>query len=306
MDYLCAPSPTCWRNTLTAAWSERFTVSGQSGAQRLDRILRARYPQSGRQAIQQLIGQRQVLVNGRVVWLASWSVSNGDRITVLTAPAPAARSARCLRLRWLLADERRPPRREQARRSPLRTQTRRDAPFLAANWPVARFGPLTLFHRLDRDTSGVLLLTRGAALNRELAQAWQTHAVTKEYRAVVAAQGALATSGVIELRLAPDSSRRDQMVVVPRGGERAVTRYAVLGANAAGIVVQLWPETGRTHQLRVHLAHLGAVILGDRLYGNPASAPRLMLHAHRLSLPPLAGAPLRTYVAPLPPGFDLD
>jgi ribosomal protein S4 len=78
--------------------TERFTVSGQSGAQRLDRILRARYPQSGRQAIQQLIGGRQVLVNGRVIWLASWSVSNGDVIMVLTPPAALPAQPDALRL----------------------------------------------------------------------------------------------------------------------------------------------------------------------------------------------------------------
>lgn len=285
--------------------SVSFVVSGLPAAERLDKHLRRRFPGWGRQAVQGIISQRQVAVNGRPVWLASWAVRNGDRIVVTAPPPDKPAPATAFDDRWLIAEE--PDLIAVAKPAGLRVEPARQGdPANLRDLAVARFGPLTLFHRLDRDTSGVVLLTRSAALNRELAQAWQTHAVTKEYRAVVAAQGALATSGVIGLRLAPDPSRRDQMVVVPRGGERAVTRYAVLGANAAGVVVQLWPETGRTHQLRVHLAHLGAVILGDRLYGTPASAPRLMLHAHRLSLPPLAGAPARIYTAPLPPGFDLD
>lgn len=284
--------------------SVSFVVSGLPAAERLDKHLRRRFPGWGRQAVQRIIGQRQVQVNGRPVWLASWTVRNGDRIVVAAPPADKPAPATAFDDGWLIAEEldliavNKP--------AGLRVEPARQGdPANLRDLAIARFGPLTLFHRLDRDTSGVVLLTCSAALNRELAQAWQSHAVAKEYRAVVAAQGELATSGVIALRLAPDPSRRDQMVVVMRGGERAVTRYTVLGENAAGIVVQLWPETGRTHQLRVHLAHLGAAILGDRLYGDPASAPRLMLHAHQLRLPALAGTPPRTFAAPLPPGFDL-
>jgi 23S rRNA-/tRNA-specific pseudouridylate synthase len=158
----------------------------------------------------------------------------------------------------------------------------------------------------------LVLLTRSAEFNRALAQAWQTRTVEKEYRAVVGERGALADNGVIDLRLAPHPTRRDKRVVVARDGQHAITRYVVLGQTAAGIVVQLWPETGRMHQLRVHLAALGAPILGDRLYGDPTSAPRLMLHALRLTLPATtAGPPLhaavtaRIFLAPLPPGFNL-
>ncbi len=254
--------------------------------------------------MQRIIGQRQVQVNGRPVWLASWAVRNGDRIDVTAPPADKPVPAAAFDDGWLIAEE--PDLIAVNKPAGLLVEPVRD-PGQAnlRDLAIARFGPLTLFHRLDRDTSGVVLLTRRAALNRELTQAWQTHAVQKEYRAVVAAQSELAATGVITLRLAPDPTRRDRMVVVTRGGQHAVTRYAVLGECAAGLVVQLLPETGRMHQLRVHLAALGAPILGDRLYGDPASAPRLMLHAHRLTLPALAGAPPRTYVAPLPPGFNL-
>jgi len=285
--------------------SVSFVVGDLLAAERLDKHLRRRFPGWGRQSVQRIIGQRQVQVNGRPVWLASWEVRNGDRIVVTAPPPDKPTPAAVFDDGWLLAEE--PDLIAVDKPAGLRVEpVRQGDPANLRDLAVARFGPLTLFHRLDRDTSGVVLLTRSAVLNRELAQAWQSRSVEKEYRAVVAAQSHLAVTGVIALRLAPDPSRRDQMVVVTRGGERAVTRYAVLGANAAGVVVQLWPETGRMHQLRVHLAHLGAPILGDRLYGDPASAPRLMLHAHRLSLPPLAGAPARIYTAPLPPGYDLD
>lgn len=281
---------------------EHFTVGGQSGAQRLDRILRARYPQSGRQAIQQLIGQRQVLVNGRTVWLASWQVSNGDVITVLSPPAALPPQPDAFDPAWLLADAgdllavNKPagllsePKRGAARPSLLELA-------------CARYGPLTLFHRLDRDTSGVLLLTRGGAINARLTQAFQAGLVIKEYVAVVTAPNRLAASGVIEVRLRPSSQRCDCMEVTSKGGQRAVTRYTVVATTSDRTWVQLFPETGRQHQLRVHLAHLGAPILGDRLYGDAASASRLMLHAHTITLPATIFGLERRFTAPLPPEF---
>jgi len=283
--------------------AERFTVSGQSDAQRLDRILRARYPQSGRQAIQQLIGGRQVLVNGRTVWLASWSVSNGDVITVLTAPAALPAQPDVFDPAWLLADEgdllavNKPA---GLLSEPKRGATRPSLLELAS----ARFGPLTLFHRLDRDTSGVLLLTRGGAVNALLTQAFQASLVLKEYAAVVAAPNRLAANGVIDARLRPSPQRRDCMAITTKGGQRAVTRYTVLATVADRAWVQLFPETGRQHQLRVHLAYLDAPILGDRLYGDGASAPRLMLHAWRIELPAAIFGSARAFAAPLPAGFE--
>ncbi len=169
----------------------------------------------------------------------------------------------------------------------------------------ARFGPLTLFHRLDRDTSGVVLLTHGGTVNRYLDGAFKAGAVQKEYLAVVATPNRLAGQGVIDARLGPHASRRDTMAVVQRGGQRAVTRYEII-TEAQGLQwVRLWPETGRTHQLRVHLASLGAPIVGDRLY-NPSwqQANRLMLHAWRITLPAVDGWPERVFSAPLPADFS--
>ncbi|QDU26790.1 Ribosomal large subunit pseudouridine synthase A [Anatilimnocola aggregata] len=94
------------------------------------------------------------------------------------------------------------------------------------------------------------------------------------------------------------------MAVVTRGGQRAVTGYAIEAATNNRQLVRLFPETGRTHQLRVHLAHLGAPILGDRLYGpQPPTHPRLLLHAEQISLPAADDFPARTFDAPVPSPF---
>lgn len=271
---------------------------------RLDRVLRQRFPNWGRQAVQRAIIAGKVQVNGRRVWLASWQVHNGDSITIADPPSAKPPAPAIFDAAWLIAD---------------------DGEIIAVNKPAgllsepakapdavnlrdlarAHFtGDLTLFHRLDRDTSGVVLLTRPGPINKLLSAAFQTAAVHKEYLALVAAPNRLEDIGVIDVRLAPDPQRHDRMVVVSRGGQHAVTRYQVEARLADRFLVRLWPQTGRTHQLRVHLANVGAPILGDRLYGDAASASRLMLHAESISVA-LSSGEMRSYRAPAPAEFAL-
>ena len=175
---------------------------------------------------------------------------------------------------------------------------------LRALRPEARF--LELVHRLDRDTSGVVLLTRPGPINQYRDQAFKQHTVQKEYLAVVATPNRLTPTGIINLRLDQHPKRRDRMTVVTRGGQHAITRYAVVDEMTGKQLVRLWPETGRTHQLRVHLAALQAPILGDRLYGPAAEGQeRLLLHAYQISLPATDGYPARQFRSPLPLNFWL-
>jgi 23S rRNA pseudouridine1911/1915/1917 synthase len=280
-----------------------MVARGLAQPTRLDRVLRAAYPLAGRQAVQRLIGAGQVAVNGQTVRLSSWLVRNGDRLALLAEPPAKPVQPVAFDDGWIVAQDddlvvvNKP--------AGLLSEKARDPN--AANLldlAAARFGPLTLFHRLDRDTSGVVLLTRGGPVNRYLDTAFKAGAVQKEYLAVVAAPNRLAGQGVIATRLAPHPSRRDIVVVVERGGQRAITRYEIAAEAEDRQWVRLWPETGRTHQLRVHLAALDAPIVGDRLY-NPAwqQAGRLMLHAWRITLPAVTGWPERVFTAPLPADF---
>jgi len=251
--------------------------------------------------VQRLIAGRQVQVNERTVWLASWLVRNQDHISIREAPAAKPAPFTHFAEEWLLAADADLVVVNKPAGLLSEAPPHRDAPNLH-DLAIARFGALTLFHRLDRDTSGVVLLTRTTVMNRVLAAAFQGHTVTKHYVAVVPAPNRLADAGVIDARLAPHPSRRDLMAVVAKGGQTARTRYAVLGTRDGRQLISLWPETGRTHQLRVHLALMGAPILGDRLYGDQAAAPRLLLHAYQIMAPAANGAS-RTFVAPLPPEF---
>jgi tRNA pseudouridine32 synthase/23S rRNA pseudouridine746 synthase len=144
-----------------------------------------------------------------------------------------------------------------------------------------------IVHRLDQATSGVMLFGRGAALHRALSIAFAQRQVRKRYEAVV--HGLMADeAGQIALPLAGDWPRRPLQRVDFEHGKASLTRWRVIGRDAATRTsrLALEPLTGRSHQLRVHLAAIGHAILGDNLYAAQAQcAPRLMLHASELHLP---------------------
>jgi 23S rRNA (cytosine1962-C5)-methyltransferase len=160
--------------------------------------------------------------------------------------------------------------------------------------------------RLDRDTSGVLVFTRRKEANRAVAEQFEGRQVKKTYVAAVLGRpgsGAQSKEGVLRHRIA--TGRDGAMRALPanaREGQEAITRFRVIASRGPRTLLELTPETGRTHQLRVQLAAAGAPITGDPLYGG-APAPRLLLHATALTLRhPSAGKPI-TFRSPAPPSF---
>lgn len=161
-------------------------------------------------------------------------------------------------------------------------------------WPDA-----LVVHRLDMATSGLFLMARGLAMQRALGRAFEQRAVDKRYEAVVGGRlGAPGERGRIALPLAADWPNRPLQKVDAVHGRPSVTDWEVLAcdADADSTRVALWPRTGRSHQLRVHLLAIGHPILGDALYAPDAvrsRAPRLLLHATALALAhPATGEPL--------------
>jgi tRNA pseudouridine32 synthase/23S rRNA pseudouridine746 synthase len=145
---------------------------------------------------------------------------------------------------------------------------------------------LVAVHRLDQDTSGVLLLARHKQAERCLRQQFQNQQVQKIYEALVMGQPP-STEGLITLPLVSNPQERPRQTVDWQRGKPCQTRYRVLGKVGDLTRVEFYPLTGRTHQLRVHAAHpmgLNAAIVGDRLYGECLDNQRLCLHARQLHL----------------------
>lgn len=184
------------------------------------------------------------------------------------------------------------------------TRTDRDLDHLLARLVDERGERPVLVHRLDKDTSGLLVAAKSRAIAAVLGKAFATRAVEKEYRARVSGWPEPA-KGRIEIPLVKvETPRGGRMVAAEPGAPGALaaaTRYEVVGTADDVSDLALFPETGRQHQLRVHTRLIGHPILGDRLYdGRPA--PRLMLHAYRIAFRhPRRGAV--TFEAPLPADF---
>ncbi len=160
------------------------------------------------------------------------------------------------------------------------------------------FPDALIVHRLDMETSGLLILARDKTTHRQLSGLFQQRAVQKRYIAVVS--GVLRnTTGSIDLPLICDWPNRPRQKVDHQQGKPSRTLFTVLGAgiDAYSTRVELIPETGRSHQLRVHMQSLGHPVLGDRFYADEqarAKSPRLLLHAMSLTfMHPVSARPLR-------------
>lgn len=155
-----------------------------------------------------------------------------------------------------------------------------------------------IVHRLDRDTSGIMIGARNEKSYQHLKDQFSARKAHKTYVAII--EGTMEQPELsIDLPIARRKSKPG-MFNVDAAGKTAQTKVSVLQTNEKYSLLQLEPKTGRTHQLRVHLAHIGRPIYGDRLYGK--SADRLYLHAHKLSVSSPDGME-HTFTSPLPPIF---
>jgi 23S rRNA pseudouridine955/2504/2580 synthase len=296
---------------------ETITVSTEDGESRLDRWFRRHYPELGHGRLEKLLRTGQVRVDGK-------RAKSGDRVSpgqAIRVPplgtAPVAPSS---------------PRPGAQDDTTLRDLViHRDDHAIVINKPAGlavqggsnttrhvdglldglRFGldeRPRLVHRLDKDTSGVLLIARSAAAAAFFTRAFRDKATRKTYWAIVAGVPKL-ERGRIDLSLAKGLPHKGRERVHPDDdGKEAVTYYAVVdNAGDRASWLALRPLTGRTHQLRAHCAAIGTPILGDGKYGGAAAhalgaaaAHRLHLHARALEMPHPAGFILKVS-APLPP-----
>ncbi|MBR3052414.1 RluA family pseudouridine synthase [Candidatus Saccharibacteria bacterium] len=155
-------------------------------------------------------------------------------------------------------------------------------------------------HRLDRDTSGVMILAKNEEVQKFLKKQFQNRTVHKTYIAVVEGRPKL-DEARIDLPLLR-SKKRPTTFLVDANGRESETYYKVLESNGVRSLVELKPVTGRTHQLRVHMKYIGCPIVGDVVYGD-GKADRLYLHARELEIT-LPGGVRRVFVAETPTGFN--
>lgn len=161
-------------------------------------------------------------------------------------------------------------------------------------------GPITV-HRLDMDTSGILLVALDAERQRSLSKQFEARTVEKQYVAIV--DGLLpGDSGTFDAPMRLDVPNRPRQIVDLVQGKAAVTGFRVLERSCGRTRLELTPVTGRTHQLRLHCAHAGHPILGDPLYGGGSAdaAARLLLHATRLAFDDPASSRRIVVDAPAP------
>lgn len=282
-------------------------ISSDCAGRRLDQALAQLLPQYSRSRIQQWIRGDAVRVEGRAA-PARHPVCGGERVEI-RIPREGSDGhwqAEAIPLAILYEDEEllivdKPPGLVVHPGAGNREHTLLNAllyrfPGLTA---VPRAG---IVHRLDKDTSGLMAVARTGAAHVSLVGQLKERSVRREYRALVA--GRVSRGGQVELPIGRHPRRRTRMAVVA-AGRPALTRYRVLERFPGYSWLSLRLETGRTHQIRVHMAHLGHPVAGDPLYGRrPVAAapllPRQALHARALALThPRSGKRMR-WEAPLP------
>ncbi len=263
--------------------------------ERLDRRVQAELARTGeasRRLAQRLIEAGEVRVGGVVVRRVSTLVAPEARVELAARPPKVPRELASVVVihdaDGLLAIDKPPGLPSHATPDPLRDHAE------AAVRRLRPDGPLVLLHRLDADTSGVLLFATDLEIATRVQAAFAARTVDKRYDALV--EGVLPDPERFERHgfLARQGRTRRE---VRSGGDAAHTAFRVVKAHASRALLEAQPHTGRTHQIRVHLAALGLPIVGDRLYGG-APDTRLRLHARRIALADLV------LEAPTPEGFS--
>jgi 23S rRNA pseudouridine1911/1915/1917 synthase len=297
-----------------SAWRAVALDRGDHGL-RVDRVLlRHLRNEKGisRNRIQKWIEDGDVLINGQVPSRAAWRVQRGDdlRVRVRGLPARHAPAAEPLALDVLYEDDdllavNKPPGIVVHPTYRNTTGTLMNGLLARArDWPAG--STPALVGRLDKLTSGIVLVTKRAAVHAALQRAMNARRIDKDYLAIV--YGKPPVRGTIDLALDRDPWDRRRITVTDRGGQPSVTKYERLATTGSHSTVRCRLITGRTHQIRVHLAAKGWPIVGDQVYGSTVESgfsridkfPRQALHAWQLAFrQPTTGAPIRIE-APLP------
>lgn len=262
---------------MSDAMLEEYTVEESQSRMRLDKFLTEIYPDQTRSFLQKLVKSGEIKVNGKPVIKAGFVVEGGDQVSA-SIPTPQAVEI-------------------EAENIPLDILYE-DADVLIVNKPKGMVvhpsaghysGTLVnaimyhcadslsgingeirpgIVHRIDMDTTGALIICKNDAAHVDIAEQIKEHTVTRRYRGIVCGV-VKEDEGTIEGAIGRHPTQRKKMAINEKNGKPAITHYKVLQRFAKYTYMEFRLETGRTHQIRVHMASIGHPLLGDELYGNP-------------------------------------
>src|SRR5205809_1066960 len=288
-----------------------LVVPGEAARQRLDRFLARELPKFSRSRLQQLIREEFVTLNGSPARPRD-IVRTGDRIEINEPPPEKIDiQPEAIPLDVLFSDEDLIVINKPAglvvhpgaghREHTLVNALLSHCPTLSGIGGKERPG---IVHRLDKDTSGCLVVAKNDAAHRELSRQFAERLVEKIYLALVAGKLRKQT-GVIEEKIGRHPVHRQRMSVASLRGRAAKTEYRVIRTGDKASLIECRLHSGRTHQVRVHLHHLGHPVLGDKVYASRLAKdfPRQMLHAWKLGFRHLGSGEWKNFEAPLPDDF---
>jgi len=295
-------------------------VGEEQGGLRLDRALAGLFPTESRNSLANLISDGRVRLDGKPAAKPSQRVAAGQRVELdLPAAAPSAAQSQDIPLVILYQDEDlavidKPAGLVVHPAAGHPDQTLVNALLFHVTDLSGVGGELRpgIVHRLDKDTSGVMIVAKHDLAHRKLTANWNTDAVRKEYVALVYGTPG-AERGTVDAPIGRDPRDRKRMAVVA-DGRRAVTDYEVAERHRYVSLLRCRLHTGRTHQIRVHMKHLGHPIVGDPVYSGPqwrgipdkklqrtlAAFQRQALHAAKITFPHPRDGRILTFEAPLP------
>lgn len=294
---------------------EQYLFEIQSGQEmRLDKYLAAQFPEQTRSFLQKLIKDGEVLVNKKQV-KSGFSLSVGDEVSVnIPEPKELDVEPQKMELEIVYEDEDviliNKPKGMVVHPAPGHTKDTlvngllyHCKDHLSGINGVARPG---IVHRIDRDTTGILIVCKNDLAHQSIAAQLKEHSITRRYRALV--HGNLKDDqGTIEGAIGRHPVDRKKMAINERNGKPAVTHYTVLERFGSYTLIECVLETGRTHQIRVHMASTGHPLVGDEVYG-PAKCPFKLqgqcLHAMVLGFVHPRTGEYMEFSAPLPEYFE--
>lgn len=296
-----------------------ITLPATAAGQRLDKALAEALPQYSRERLKTLVQGGRLTAASGVLWDPATKMKGGEALTlVVPAPRPSHNEAQDIPLRIVHEDEHllvldKPaglvvhPAAGNFDGTLVNALLHHCAGRLSGIGGVARPG---IVHRIDKDTSGLLVVAKNDPTHEGLAAQFARHSVDRRYTAVVAGVP-VPPAGRIEGALARSSADRQKMAIVKDGrGKHAITHYRTIQAFAGAAQVECRLETGRTHQIRVHMASIGHALLGDSVYGRTPGRllpvvkalafSRQALHAATLGFVHPVTKELLSFESPLP------